>query len=55
MNWKKIAAKFVKNKKPNETLEMALKKANAHMQTIKRGLSSRKLSSRMRKKTVKRS
>lgn len=47
MNWKKIAAKFVKNKKPNETLEMALKKAHAHMKTLKRGLS-------LRKKTVKR-
>ncbi len=35
MNWKKIAAKFVKNKKPNETLEMALRKAHAHMQTVK--------------------
>lgn len=47
MNWKKIAAKYVKNKKANETLEMALKKAHMHMQTAKRRAN-------IRKKTVKR-
>jgi hypothetical protein len=29
MNWKKTAIRFIKNKKPNETLEMALKRAHA--------------------------
>jgi hypothetical protein len=32
--WKKIAARFVKNKKPSETLEMALIKAK-HVQSLR--------------------
>lgn len=34
--WKKVATKFIKNKKPNETLETALKRAHAF--TVKRRL-----------------
>ena len=60
--WKKIAARFVKNKKPSETLEMALIKAK-HVQSLrsKRPLQSlrslrskrplRKTNTNMQKKT----
>jgi len=42
--WKKIAARFVKNKKPSETLEMALIKAK-HVQSLRSLQSKRPLKS----------